>query len=131
MRRVTKFGGRVVVNTPGTIQPPFEKMARTLGDHIAPEAVGFVRAVFSMDDRAELEVLLELAGLDEVKTSGYSAQLDLPGPAELLWNYISLTPMAPIVAGCARGGEGCDGTAVHRRHQPARSWAVGWRSISR
>ena len=99
MRRVTKSGGRVVVNTPGTIQPPFEKMARTLGDHIAPEAVGFVRAVFSMDDRAELEVLLELAGLDEVKTSGYSAQLDLPGPAELLWNYISLTPMAPIVAG--------------------------------
>ena len=47
---------------------------------------------------AELEVMLELAGLDEVETSGYSARLDLPGPAELLWNYINLTPMAPIVA---------------------------------
>ena len=98
MRRVTKYGGRVVVNTPGTIQPPFEKMARTLGAHIAPEAVGFVRAVFSLDDRAELAVMLESAGLDEVETSGYSARLDLPGPAELLWNYINLTPMAPIVA---------------------------------
>ena len=98
MRRVTKFGGRVVVNTPGTIQPPFAKMARTIGDHIAPEAAGFVGAVFSMDDRAELEAMLELAGIDEVESSSYTARLDLPGPAELLWNYINLTPMAPIVA---------------------------------
>jgi len=101
MRRVTKLGGRVVVNTPGAIQPPFEQMARALAEHIAPEAVGFVHAVFSMDDRAELEAMLELAGLDEVETSGYSARLDLPGPAEMLWNYINLTPMAPIVAGAS------------------------------
>ncbi len=98
MHRVLQPGGRVVVNTPGRIQPLFENLERAIADHIDPELGGFVRAVFSMHDPALLGDLLGQAGFADVETSEYVAQLDLPAPAELLWQYINLTPMAPLVA---------------------------------
>lgn len=98
MHRVLKPGGRVVINTPGRIQPPFEEMERAIVEHISPELGGFVRAVFSMHDPAALGVLLAEGGFGKVQTTEYVAQFDLPAPAEFLWQYINLTPMAPLVA---------------------------------
>ena len=63
MRRVLVPGGRVVVNTPGAIQPPFELMEQAIVDHISPELGGFVRAVFSMHDPDAVATLLRDAGL--------------------------------------------------------------------
>ena len=98
MYRVLRPDGRVVINTPGRIQPPFSLMERAIVEHINPELGGFVRAVFSMPDPVVLGALLKAAGFDEVETGEYVAELDLPAPAEFLWQYINLTPMAPVVA---------------------------------
>lgn len=98
MFRVLRPGGRVVINTPGRMQPPFSLMERAIVDHINPELGGFVRAVFSMPDPAVLGALLAAAGFAEVETGDYIAELDLPAPVEFLWHYINLTPMASVIA---------------------------------
>ena len=98
MRRVAQEGGRVVINTPGHIQPPFEAMERAIVENISPELGGFVRAVFSMHDPEELAALLRNAGLREVTATVEQVPLKLPAPADFLWQYINLTPMGPIVA---------------------------------
>ncbi len=97
MHRVLASGGRAVINTPGRIQPLFENLEAALVDHIHPDLGGFVRAVFSMPDPAALGKLLADADFAQIETSEYVAQLDLPAPAEFLWQYIALTPMAPLV----------------------------------
>jgi ubiquinone/menaquinone biosynthesis C-methylase UbiE len=98
MARVLAPGGRVVVNTPGTIQPPFEIMERSIVEHIAPELGGFVRVVFSMHDPDALAALLREAGLRDVEPRVSTTTLRLPSPAEFLWQYVNLTPMGPFVA---------------------------------
>lgn len=98
MRRVLKPGGRLIVNTPGRIQPPFREMERAIMDHINPELGGFVRAVFSMHDPGELSALLAGVGLVDVETGEYEAVFDLPAPAKFLWQYINFTPMGPLVS---------------------------------
>ena len=98
MRRVLAPGGRVVVNTPGAIQPVFQLMEEAIVEHISPELGGFVRAVFSMHDPDALASLLTGAGLHDVSADVATATLRLPGPAEFLWQYINLTPMGPLVA---------------------------------
>ena len=98
MRRVLAPGGRVVVNTPGSIQPTFELMERAIIDHINPELGGFVRAVFSMHDPGAVAAVLRDAGLENVDAKVSIANLQLPAPAEFLWQYINLTPMGPFVA---------------------------------
>lgn len=99
MRRILKPGGRVVVNTPGPILPPFQAMERALVEHIDPGLGAFVGVVFSMHDAAVVGAALGEAGFDDVVSRNYVAQFDLPAPAEFLWQYIGLTPMAPLVAG--------------------------------
>jgi SAM-dependent methyltransferase len=98
MRRVLAAGGRIVVNTPGRLQPLFEAMERAIIEHIDPGLGAFVTAVFSMPDPSGLADLLRQAGFGEVSSKEYTATFDLPGPAELLWNYVDLTPMGPLVA---------------------------------
>lgn len=98
MHRVLAPGGRVVINTPGSIQPTLELMEQAIVAHISPDLAGFVRMVFSMHDPAEHSALLDEAGFADVATRSYSADFDLPAPAEFLWQYINLTPMAPFVA---------------------------------
>jgi len=97
MRRVLAPGGRVVINTPGRIQPPLELMAEALGDHISPDLGPFVHAVFSMHDPDAVSALLNNAGFDGVEAIETTATLDLPGPADFLWQYINLTPMGQFV----------------------------------
>ena len=101
MRRVLEPGGRVVINTPGRIQPLFENLSRAISDHINPELGGFVKAVFSMHDRDVLARLLTEHGFVDVDAVDYVAALDLPAPAEFLWQYINITPMAELVAEAA------------------------------
>lgn len=98
MHRVSAPGGRVIVNTPGAIQPPFEIMERALVEHISPDLGGFVRAVFSMHDPEAVAALLRDAGLHDVTATVEQVTLRLPAPADFLWQYIGLTPMAPVVA---------------------------------
>jgi ubiquinone/menaquinone biosynthesis C-methylase UbiE len=98
LHRVLAPGGRVVVTTPGRIQPPFEVMEQAIVDTIDPQLGAFVGAVFSMHDPEGLATLLRDAGFDDVSSAEYSAHFDLPEPAEFLWNYINLTPLSALVA---------------------------------
>ena len=97
MRRVLVPGGRVVVSTPGRIQPPFELMEHAIVEHLDPELGGFVRAVFAMPDPEVVGGLLRDAGFRDVAASEETTALDLPDPASFLWQYINLSPMAPFV----------------------------------
>jgi SAM-dependent methyltransferase len=98
MRRVLVPGGRVAISTPGTIQPPFASMEQAIVDHIGPELGGFVQAVFSMHDPDAVAALLVEAGLADVAARQCTATLRLARPAEFLWQYVNLTPMAPFGA---------------------------------
>jgi ubiquinone/menaquinone biosynthesis C-methylase UbiE len=98
MRRVVVPGGRVVVNTPGTIQPAFVAMEQAIVEHISPDLGGFVRAVFSMHDPEALATLLRDSGLQDVSATVTTTTLELPRPDEFLWQYVNLTPMGPLVA---------------------------------
>jgi len=97
MRRVLVPAGRLVVNTPGRIQPVFEHMEQAIVEHISPELGGFVRAVFSMHDPDAVATLLRDVGLGEVSATESAATLRLPAPAPFLWQYVNLTPMSTIV----------------------------------
>jgi SAM-dependent methyltransferase len=98
MHRVVATGGRVVVSTPGTIPDAFAIMEQAIVERINPDLGGFVRAVFSMNDPDAVGSLLSGAGLRDVSSREAGVVLRLPAPAEFLWQYIGLTPMAPIVA---------------------------------
>jgi ubiquinone/menaquinone biosynthesis C-methylase UbiE len=98
MRRVLMPGGRLVVSTPGSIQPLFEIMERAIVEHIRPELGSFVEAVFSMHDPDALAALVEDAGLADVSSKVFTATFQLPSPAEFLWQYINLAPMGPLIA---------------------------------
>lgn len=98
MRRVLKPGGRVVVSTPGPIQPVFTALERAIVEHIGADLGMFVRAVFSMHDPDAVATLLRDAGLREVSGTVSPVRLRLPSPQEFLWQYISVTPLAPLVA---------------------------------
>jgi ubiquinone/menaquinone biosynthesis C-methylase UbiE len=98
MRRVLQPGGRVVVSTPGPMQPVFTALERAIVEHIGADLGMFVRAVFSMHDPDAVAALLREAGLREVSGTVSPVRLRLPSPSEFLWQYISVTPLAPLVA---------------------------------
>jgi len=116
MRRVLAPGGRLVVNTPGAIQPVFQLMEQAIVDHISPELAGFVGAIFSMHDPDAVADLLRRAGLGEVSSATYTAQFRLPAPAEFLWQYINLTPMATFV------GQAPSASRVAMEEQVVETW---------
>jgi SAM-dependent methyltransferase len=97
MTRVLAPSGRVVINTPGRIQPLFATLERSIVDHISPDLGGFVGAVFSMHDPDAVAALLREGGLREVSARVATATFRLAAPAEFLWRYINLTPMAALV----------------------------------
>ena len=117
MHRVLAPGGRVVINTPGRIQPGFDALEQAIVDHIDPGLGAFVGAVFSMHDPSALGDLLRQAGFDDVSSKEYTAPFDLPGPAEFLWNYINLTPMGPLVAEAPQEAKDA------LEHQVVEAWA--------
>jgi SAM-dependent methyltransferase len=97
MARVLVPTGRVAINTPGRIQPLFATLERSIVDHISRDLGGFVGAVFSMHDPEAVAALLREGGLRDVSTRVATATFRLPVPAEFLWQYINLTPMAALV----------------------------------
>ncbi|MGV0581376.1 MULTISPECIES: class I SAM-dependent methyltransferase [Mycolicibacterium] len=96
MRRVLSPGGRVAINVPGTMPRLFEVMADALGRHINPDLPGFLRAVFSLG-QDELHRLLRDANLQQVAVDTATKALRLPPPAQFLWQYVQVTPVAGLV----------------------------------
>jgi ubiquinone/menaquinone biosynthesis C-methylase UbiE len=97
MRRVLTSNGRLVLNVPGPAAPMFEILADAMGRHIAPQAAGFVRAVFALNEEAELEDLLKAAGFRHVNVQAETCELALPAPRDFLWQYVGSTPLADVV----------------------------------
>jgi ubiquinone/menaquinone biosynthesis C-methylase UbiE len=97
MRRVLTSGGRVVLNVPGPAAPMFDILADAMERHIAPQAQGFVRAVFALNQEAELEKLLKEAGFRQVTIQAGTRELSLPAPRDFLWQYVASTPLAALV----------------------------------
>jgi ubiquinone/menaquinone biosynthesis C-methylase UbiE len=97
MRRVLVPSGRVVVATPGQIQPLYEVMERAIVEQISAELGGFVSSVFSMYDPEAVAAQLREGGLHNVSATVSTTTFRLPAPAEFLWQYINLTPMAVLV----------------------------------
>lgn len=99
MHRVLVPGGRLILNVPGPADALFETLADAMGKHVSPQAAGFVHAVFSMDDEAELESLLGEAGFHDIDVVAEIRELSLPGARDFLWQYVRSTPLAGVVAG--------------------------------
>ena len=98
IHRVLVPGGRLVLNVPGPAAPLFETLADAMRNHIAPEAAGFVKTVFSLHEEPEIEKLLEKASFQEVDTRSYTRELSLPASKDFLWQYVGSTPLAGVVA---------------------------------
>ena len=98
MWRVLTSGGRLVLNLPGPAAPMFAILADAMGRHIGPQAAAFVRGVFALYQEAEVQDLLRAAGFRHVKTQAETPALSLPAPRDFLWQYVSSTPLAGVVA---------------------------------
>lgn len=98
LHRVLARGGRLVANVPGPMPPPLEIMADGLARHIGPASASFVHAVFSLHDADDLADLATRAGFEEVEVGSAVTPLELPPPAEFLWQYVGSTPLAAVVA---------------------------------
>jgi ubiquinone/menaquinone biosynthesis C-methylase UbiE len=94
MRRVLTSGGRVVLNVPGPMPPPFAVLEQALRRRIGPLAAGFIATVFSLHDPDEVGRLLEGAGFTDVQAHTERRTLRLPPPEDFLWQYVYSTPLA-------------------------------------
>lgn len=98
MHRVLVSGGRLVLNVPGRAGEAFRIMAQAMERHISPEAGGFVRQVFSLNDPGEIDKLASDAGFVEVNVSTRNKTFTLSPPGQFLWQYIHSTPLAGVLA---------------------------------
>ncbi len=97
MRRVLVPEGRLILNVPGQMHRLFEIIDGALERHVGPEAAGFVRAVFSLHDPNEVRSLISDAGFQDATAETSVVALDLPSPAEFLWQYLYATPLVETV----------------------------------
>lgn len=98
MARVLAPGGRLALNVVGPRPDVMGVLADALAAHVSPESSKFVDVVFSLHDTDQLTGLLEDAGLREVTVASRTKPLDLPPPADFLWQYVHSTPLAGAVA---------------------------------
>jgi len=96
MHRVVAKGGRVLVSVP-TPTEFFGVLDEAFARRI-PGAAEFVRAVFSLNDPAELEQLFRRAGFRDVAIRRYTKTLRLPSARDFLWQYVQCTPLAAQLA---------------------------------
>lgn len=99
MRRVLVSGGRAAALVPGPTPEPMSILADALARHIDPGLAGFVHAIFSLNDEAEISQLFTDAGFGDVRCEFYTPTLRLGDPREFLWDYIHSTPLAGLVMG--------------------------------
>ena len=97
MRRVLAPGGRLLINVPGSLPPPFAIMEDVLARYSTPESAAFVSAVFSLRDHGEMQRLMRDAGFRDVVVQTNSLPLPLPAPRDFLWQYIYSTPLGGVV----------------------------------
>jgi ubiquinone/menaquinone biosynthesis C-methylase UbiE len=95
--RVLVPGGRLLANVPGPAPPSFEIMADALARHVGPACASFVYAAFSLHDPDNLRHLAAGAGFEHVDVLSGVMPLELPSPAEFLWQYVWSTPLAAAV----------------------------------
>jgi ubiquinone/menaquinone biosynthesis C-methylase UbiE len=93
MRRVMAPGGRAMVSLPGPVAPLFAAVDQVFARHLGPQAAGFIRAVFSLYDPVELRELFVTSGFHDVEITEAKATLQLPPPAQFLWQYVHSTPL--------------------------------------
>ena len=98
MHRVLAPGGRVVITLPGPTPPMFTALADALTKNIRPDAGKFAHAVFSLHDAGQIRALLTDAGFDKVEVEAKDKDLQLPPPADFLWQYVYSTPLGGVVA---------------------------------
>jgi SAM-dependent methyltransferase len=98
LNRVLIPGGRLFVNVPGPIPGLFAELEDVVEHQLGLEASGFVRAVFSLHDPAEVRKLLSGAGFDHVEARSDVVMLRLPAPDDFLWQYVHSTPLGVAVA---------------------------------
>ena len=96
MRRVVAPSGRVLVSVP-TPTTFFGVLENAMARHL-PDGAPFVRAVFSLNDDAEIEGLFRDAGFRDVELRRYVKELHLPPPRDALWQYVQSTPLAASAA---------------------------------
>jgi ubiquinone/menaquinone biosynthesis C-methylase UbiE len=104
LRRVLVPGGRLFVNVPGPTPRLFAELEDGLARHLGPDVAGFVRAVFSLHDPAELRGLLSGAGFEHVDARSNVVTLRLAAPEDFLWQYVHSTPLGAAVAQLDEGG---------------------------
>ena len=104
VRRVLVPGGRLVANVPGPTPRLFVIFEDAIRHHVSPEVAGFLAAVFSLHDAAELEHLLDDAGFQDVSVDARTKSLPLPPPADFLWQYAASTPLAAAVGALDEAG---------------------------
>lgn len=114
LHRVLTPGGRVVINTPGRIQPFFEAMERAIAEHVGPQLGAFVRGVVSMHDPSAVAGLLGDAGFVDVSSKEYTAHFTLPGPAEVPVELHQPHAHGPDRGRGIRRGQGGHGTPGRR-----------------
>ena len=96
MHRVTAKGGRLLASVPTPTK--FWDVLDAAAARRIPGAAEFVRAVFSLNDPAEVERLFRGAGFREVAVRRYTKSLRLPAPRDFLWQYVQCTPLAAQLA---------------------------------
>lgn len=97
MRRVLRPGGRVLVNTPGPMPELFAVIRDAVARYVGPKPAGFLDAVFSLHDPDEYTELLRSAGFRQPDVRRAEKALELPPPADFLWQYLQSTPIGADV----------------------------------
>lgn len=97
MHRVLTGGGRALLTVPGPAPELFSIMMDGLARWVDPQAAAFGHMVFALHDADEIQDLFLEAGFHDVDLSSTTVRLDVPGPHDFLWQYITSTPMAELV----------------------------------
>lgn len=103
MRRVLAPGGRLLISVPGPTPRLFAIMGDALARHIGPQPAGFVKLIFSLYDRSEIQALVRGAGFNDVAVEAESQVIPLPAPEKFLWGYVHSTPLAATVTQVEEG----------------------------
>ena len=104
MCRVLRPGGRVLINTPGPMPVAFAVIRDAVSTHVGSKPASFLDAVFSLHDPEEYTELLHSAGFRDVDVRRAEKTLELPPPADFLWQYLQSTPIGADIFGKSDAG---------------------------